>query len=104
MGILKDIGTSYIDSGGRGCHHIMSSFMLDDSSDTSASPVFKLYTCFEMEFESPSEDEESGSDIFSSDEDISDIVYDSNSSDSYDPEGISSDDDVDGCCHWSRKK
>ena len=82
----------------------MSSFMLDDSSDTSASPVFKLYTGFEMEFESPSEDEESGSDIFSSDEDISDIVYDSNSSDSYDPEGISSDDDVDGCCHWSRKK
>ena len=58
----------------------------------------------EMEFESPSEDEESGSDIFSSDEDISDKVYDSNSSDSYDPEGISSDDDVDGCCHWSRKK
>ena len=104
MGILKGMGTSWIDFGGRGCHHIMSSFMLDDSSDTSASPVFKLYTCFEMEFESPSEDEESGSDIFSSDEDISDIVYDSNSSDSHDPEGISSDDDVDGCCHWSRKK
>ena len=51
-----------------------------------------------MEFER-SEDNESGSNIFSSDE-----VYNCDSSYSYDPEGISSDDNVDGCCNWSTTK
>ena len=57
-----------------------------------------------MDVERSSEDDETGSDIFTSDEDTSDVDYDSDSSNCYNPEGISSDDDVDGCCHWSTTK
>ena len=57
-----------------------------------------------MDLESASEDDDSGSDIFSSDEDALEADYDSDSSNFYDPEGISSDDHADGCCHWSKTR
>ena len=57
-----------------------------------------------MELENSSEDDESGNDIFPSDEDASEVDYDSDSSNVYDPEGISSDDDADCCCHWSKTR
>ena len=62
-----------------------------------------FYTCFQIVVERLDDDDETGSDIYTSDEDIwqSDVDYDSHSSISYNPEGISSDDGVDGCCHWS---
>eukprot|EP00794_Sanderia_malayensis_P000684 gene684-biopygen1109 len=50
------------------------------------------------------EDDESEGDIFSSDEDASDDEYNSDSSDGYDPPGVVSDDDTDGCCYLSTTK
>ena len=57
-----------------------------------------------MDFKNSSEDDESGSDIFSSDKYASEVDYESDSSNVYDPEGISSDDDVDSCFHWSKAR
>ena len=54
-----------------------------------------------MEYETESSDESNSSDAFSSEsssEEESDIEVDD---DSYNPDGIDSDDDGQGCCHWS---
>ena len=60
----------------------------------------------DMDYHDESSDEEEASDISSSTEDESEYETDfeaDESEPSYDPEGIQSDDDDGGCCHWSEE-
>lgn len=59
-----------------------------------------------MDYEDESSDEEDANDISSSSEDESEQESDfeaAESEPSYNPDGIESDDDERGCCHWSEE-
>ena len=48
-------------------------------------------------------DEDSESDFPISMSDSDNEEFDSDTSEEYDPEGVTSGDDVGGCCHWSKE-
>ena len=51
-----------------------------------------------------SSDEDSESDFSISMSDSDNEEFDSDTSEKYDPEGITSGDDEGGCCHWSKQQ
>lgn len=58
-----------------------------------------------MDFDRSGDEESEDDDFCCSDFDEDEIELDSDDSSlEYDPEGVASDDDENGCCHWSRKK